>query len=276
MLQVAHRRKWAVASIIAAAAVGGFTAAQSQAKLVIDVTALNIVDGSGPGTISADGKTVTGVGVGTKINYRVTGQIVFAGDTDTDTDFDGFPDQDDLIQSVEGTLKSSGAGTIKVDMTHAVNTAGTSKFNATGSQQGTPFDADGDGDLDIGPLNPLNGQTQNGAQNINYRSNGATGIDIASNLYNLNLASPNPALTGPSTFTVTDASGAPTQINWITSAVFGVGGQPQWTENGVVKNQVNGDTIEIGSPVTISAVPEPASLGLLGLGALGLLRRRRA
>jgi hypothetical protein len=278
MLQVARRNKWAVASIIAAAAMGGVAASQSEAKLVIDVKAVSIA--TGPGAISADGKTVTGASAGTKINYRVTGQIFVgannSGDVDIDSDFDTVPDQnDDLIQSVEGIIASSGTGTVQVNLTHAVNTASGNAFNATGSSNGTPTNLGGDTDIDIGPsLTPQNGTTGN----INYRSNGAIGT-LATNLFNLNLAATTTAA-GPSTMTVLDTAGNDALINWTTSAVFGVGGQPQWTENGIVKNQVNGDTIELGAPVRIlgsgGVVPEPASLGLLGLGAVGLLRRRRA
>jgi len=278
MLQVARRNKWAVASIIAAAAMGGVAASQSDAKLVIDMKAVSIVGGSGPGSISADGKTVSGTTVGTKINYRVTGQITFAGDVDVDADGDGTPDQDDLIQSVEGIIASnSGSSFVQVNLTHAVNSASPNAFNATGSSNGTPTNLGGDTDIDIGPsLTPQNGTPGN----INYRQNGATG-NIDTNLYFLTStnASTN---AGNSTMTVVGQAppGSDALVNWITAAVFGVGGQPQWTENGVVKNQVNGDTIEIGAPVRIlgtgGAIPEPASLGLLGLGALGLIRRRRA
>jgi len=281
MLQVARRNKWAVASIIAAAAMGGAAASQSEAKLVIDVKALSIV-GGGTGVISADGKTVTGATVGTKINYQVFGQIVFAGDTDP-KDGDGFDIQDDLITSVEGALASNGAGNVQVDITHAVNTGSTNvasrnfgnNFSATGSANGVPTNLGGDSDIDIGPsLTPQNG----GSGNISYRSNGATGT-AADNLNLLNAAS-NTTTAGLSTFTVTNAAGGDALVNFIVSAISGVGGQPQWSENGAVKNQVNGDVIQLGAPVRIlgtgGAVPEPASLGLLGLGAVGLLRRRRA
>jgi hypothetical protein len=255
---------------------GGAAASQSEAKLVVDLKALSFAGGASAGqSISADGKTVTGATVGTKINYRVTGQIVFAGDVDPD-DGAGGNIQDDLIQSVEGVIASNSGSVVQVNLTHAVSTTANTRFNATGSANGTPTNLGGDTDIDIGPsLTPTNGSSGN----INYRNNGADGTDTVANLNFLNSAS-STTTAGLSTITVLDSSGGDALINWITSAVFGVGGQPQWTENGVVKNQVNGDTIEIGAPIRIlgtgGAVPEPASLGLLGLGAVGLLRRRRA
>jgi hypothetical protein len=267
MLQVARRNKWAVASIIAAAAMGGTAASQSEAKLVIDLKAIGFVGGPQAGqSISADGKTVTGATVGTQINYRVTGQVVFAGDTDPDG-------QDDIIQSVEGVIASNAGSSVQVNLTHAVNRTSPSRFNATGSGNGTPTNLGGDTDIDIGPsLTPQNGTSGN----INYRNNGADGIDTVANLYNLNSAATD-TTAGSSTITVVGSGTTDALINWTTAAVFGVGGQPQWTENGVVKNQVNGDTIEIGAPIKVlPGVPEPTSLGLLGLGALGLMRRRRA
>jgi len=274
MLQVARRNKWAVASIIAAAAMGGTAASQSEAKLVIDVRAFAIT--AGTGSISADGKTVTGATAGTKFSYRVFANIT--GFTDVDPDNGDGPVQDDIPTAVEGSLSSSNGG-VKVSLTHAVGTGSPNQFNATGSQQGTVFDADGDGDLDIGPLDPKNGESPligpggTAVQNIAYRANGATGnFASGGNQYIMNS-------TANSIATVTDASGADTLLQFVVSDVTGVGGQPQWLENNVVKNQVSGNTIELGAPVQIlgsGAVPEPASLGLLGLGAVGLLRRRRA
>jgi len=51
----------------------------------------------------------------------------------------------------------------------------------------------------------------------------------------------------------------------------------KYNSDGVAHSE-RGDNanIAVGSPVTVNVVPEPAALGLLGLGALAGLRRRRA
>jgi len=51
----------------------------------------------------------------------------------------------------------------------------------------------------------------------------------------------------------------------------------KYNTDGVAHSERGDNTnIAVGSPVTVTVVPEPAALGLLGLGALAGLRRRRA
>jgi hypothetical protein len=236
--------------VLAAAAAAGLlgvaTAEKSHATTVFDLRAI-----SATGTaVVSDSKTVTNASVGDVITYQIVAQISGAAG---DTRLEGF-------QASQGTLQSSGTGTIQVNLTHTVDAA----FDDSGFSNGTPTNLGGDSDTDIG-VNPA----ANNTGNIITRSASMT-------LGNASGLGTSEFLIGTGTMTVTATSGlTPTTVAFTLV--------PPGPTNPRPAVQVDG-TSQVGAPagatvspgVTISAVPEPTALALLGLGGLAALRRRRA
>lgn len=200
------------------------------------------------------GKSATVSGVGDSVNLEI-----FAVVRDANSDPNG---EDDAFQRTDGSILSSNGG-LRVNFIEAL---AVSPFDASSHQDTNggggdttslivPNDLDGDGDLDIG---------SNDDSSFTNFFVARAGSLLPGNEFRI----------GTARVTVTsDVPGGSTQINW----------RPRnaplaalWREDGAVRAPTNGGIINVGTPTTLSVVPEPAALGLLGVGGLALLRRRRA
>lgn len=191
----------------------------------------------------AGGKTASVDAVGDTVNLELHATI---------TNADGNPANDGLTTTNQSLL-STGALLGNISTAIALSPFnGSSHQDTDGPSVITPVDLDADGDLDIGSNN-------NSSSANMFRASSDSLPTGTSFLY------------GEFTFTATDLTGASTSINVRPRAgTFGA----IYREDGMSLSGSTG-TVLVGAPVVVSVVPEPAALGLLTLGGVGLLARRR-
>jgi len=225
--------------LLSGAAAAAMTSA-AQAAFMYDVRAVSV---SGAGNLVVTNKSVVMVTPGV-VTFNLFGLIQPATD-------DGNPNNE-ANKSMNGSFLSTGGTTVG-------NLAATvaAPFQNLSFSGGTIQDLDGDGDLDVG-----NNSSSSGADYWSARATDTT-----------NGVAGQEALLGTMTFTVTTA-GTETSVNFRkkAGAASGIG---QWVENGVTILS-NANNVLVGAPVLVGGiVPEPTSIGLIGLAGLGMLARRR-
>ena len=234
------------------AAVAGVGYSSADASLIIDVRAVTL-NGQPIGGLN-NSKSISGAVIGDIIGYEV--HAVVAG-TDANTANDGF-------NTAKGSLASTGTGTVQVNLTHLMTPTFSSLFNATTNPtaHGTPSNLGGDTDTDIGvTLTPTNATVGN----IQYRAGASSVVGLDQ-------------VIGTGNITVSETAANAAAINFIIGTTTATTNDPNWLEDGVAKTaKTVGVSYGVGAPLLVATgeVPEPASLGLLSLGALSLLGRRR-
>jgi len=272
------KKKIAAGAILAAAISGIGSTRSADASLLIDVraTRLNGVAITNTGT---NQKSLTGIKAGDTIHVQYNAVVVGADNNGTN---DGFA-------SVEGTSLTTGVlkgnlgpGTIFTDP-DTFETSGPfyarSTFNTImASQPPKNVDLDGDSDLDIGiKANPINSDTVPNPTpppanfgNLTFR---AASMQLGSGTANTTTKVLGEADIVMTSGLITDGA----LLEYRIGIPSGANDNPFWQEDGITKSAGTGSVST--SPLNLNgggAVPEPASLGLLGVAGLGLLRRRRA
>ena len=232
-----------------AAALAGIGSSRADAALLIDVR----ITASSGGSID-NAKAWLPAGIGSTLTLGVFAHVSGTDGVNNET-----------INSVYGLLNS--IGDIRGNLSGGVF----APFTDSGSQNGSVVDWDSDGDLDIG-LSP----TSSSAAGKFFARNGTAGgyaalTPISSNSGEVQV--------GQFVFTVTDTIGTETTINFVRRSNNGanVAAAALWFEDGstVAKNPTNSPFSVSAQGVVVAVIPEPSTLGLMAIGTLGLLARRR-
>jgi len=269
-----------LAAAAATAGLAAFGASKADASLIVDVRATAVTGGT-----VVNNKTITAA-VGSTVTMDVIAKLQGQNSTQiTNQDYnsDGNNDlsNDDNLQILVGSLKSSNGGLLGNMQLPLTQTP----WKAAGSLGGVLIDSDLDTDTDVGQFNStdpssmwnIHSAVPTGAATYLDETAASIGTGFTNGVTNAKTkllnSSSSELLLGTFKFVVTGNSGA-TDVNFIIRP-GGDAGSALWFEDGAPTslNPTTG-SFSVGAPVNI-AVPEPTSIGLLGLASVGLLARRR-
>lgn len=242
-------------SLIGGAAIAAMAMFQpAQAGVIIDI---RVVGGD-----TANHKVVTaGEVVTLEVHALVTGAVGNAGSDGIQIVAGGFKSTGSLL----GAINPAGDAITFAPENGAIG-VGINGFNASGARVGTKVDLDSDTDLDLGKLGTVG--TTASAQRAGAMVSSGTGVTAITDGVDVTF--------GKITFTVPAVPvGTETSITW---GYASTGNMFTFQKDGATLNvSPTSNFSELGTPIgAVLSIPEPTSLSLLGLGALGLIRRRRA
>jgi len=236
------------AAAIGAVGLAGFAASQADASLIVDVRATGGTGGTG---VSSGGKQVVFGAQGDTVVLTVFARITGTNGAN-----------DESLSSAHGSVATGPSIPGGSGLLGNLSGGRLSPFTGASSQQGSVQDIDADGDLDIGST----GSTVTGK--FVARADAPVVLPAIS-------AQAGEIAIGQFTFTYT-GGGTDTFANFITRKNQ-TGGNlfsaATWFEDGISSAPTT-SLYDVGTAVHL-AVPEPTSAALMGLGALGLLARRK-
>jgi len=235
-----------ISSMLLGGAAAAGLASAAQASLVVDLRAV----GATGNAVLVNAKSVAVTGNSGTVTFEIHAVVHPATDNGNT--------QDEGVTSLAGSFLTTGSS-VHGALVATRNASPTSAFNAGApSSDGTLQDLDSDGDQDVG------GNNATGSVNY-FAPRTPSGAAVAGQ----------DVIVGTLVLTL---GGAFDPLAGSTLAQFRVRpgiATAGWNENGVGVSTNATNLFQAGQDVVLGLVPEPTSLGLIGLAGLGMLARRR-